>query len=111
MRTVTTADGPDFDREKAATAELVRGDRASVRMIRIAAGQSLPAHSHGESELMLYVSEGTAILGEEDAEVLAPAGTIAHLRGEEVLRVRCEDAPGVTLLAFLAPPFPPRSGQ
>ena len=106
------ANGPRFDPEKAVAAELVRGDRASVRMIRIGAGQSLPAHRHGDSDLMLYVAEGTAILGGEDSEVLAPAGTIAHFLGEEVLRVRCESAEGVTLLAFLsllAPPFPPQS--
>lgn len=109
MKTVTMADGPRFDPDKAVAAELVRGDRASVRMIRIGAGQALPAHRHGESDLMLYVAEGTAILGAEDSEVLVPTGTIAHLRGEEVLRVRCESAGGVTLLAFLAPAFPPEA--
>lgn len=111
MKTVTMADGPGFDPGKAVAAELVRGNQASVRMIRIGAGQSLPAHSHGESDLMLYVAEGTAILGGEDAEVLAPPGTIAHFRGEEVLKVRCEDSGGTTLLAFLAPPFPPQVEQ
>ena len=68
------------------SAELVRGDRASVRMIRVGAGQSLPAHSHGESDLMLYVAEVAAILAGEDAEVVAQTGTIAHFRGEEVLK-------------------------
>ena len=107
MRTVSMADGPRFDPDKAVAEELVRGDRASVRMIRVGPDQSLPPHSHGESDLMLYVAEGVAILGEEGAEVAAPAGTIAHLRGEEVLHLRCGSPGGVTLLAFLAPPFPP----
>jgi quercetin dioxygenase-like cupin family protein len=107
MRMVSMADGPGFDPGQAVAAELVRGERASVRIIRVGAGQSLPAHSHGESDLMLYVADGTAVLGEGDDEVVAPAGTIAHLRGEEELRLRCEDHPGVTLLAFLAPAFPP----
>ncbi len=110
MRTTTTAHGPDFDPERAVAAELLRGERASVRVIRIAHGQTLPAHRHGESDLILYVAQGEAILGEEGAEVPAPAGTIAHLRGDETLRVRCESVDGVTLLAFLAPPFPPQAG-
>lgn len=109
MKTVTTADGPGFDPARAVAAELLRGDRASVRMIRVGAGQSLPAHSHGESDLILYVVEGTAALGGDDSEVLAPAGTIAQFRGDEVLKVRCEGSAGVTLLAFLAPPFPPQA--
>lgn len=108
MRIATMADGPQSDSGEAVAAELLRGKHASVRMIRIGAGQSLPAHSHGESDVMLFVVEGTAILG---GDVPAPAGTIAHLRGEEVLRVRCEDAGGVTLLAFLAPAFPPQGEQ
>ncbi|MBO0703819.1 MAG: cupin domain-containing protein [Candidatus Dormibacteraeota bacterium] len=111
MQTVRMADGPGFDPDKAVAAELMRGERASVLVIRVGAGQSLPAHRHGESDLMLYVAEGTATLGGDETEVLAPAGTIAHFRGEEVLEVRCESSEGVTLLAFLAPPFPARVGQ
>lgn len=107
MRTVTLGDGPGFDPEKAVAAELLRADHASVRIIRIDSGQALPAHSHGDSDLMLYVAEGAAILGGDGAEVTAPAGTLVHFRGDEVLKVRCEHSGGVTLLAFLAPPFPP----
>ena len=104
MRTFKLEDGPAFDPAKAAAAELLRADRASVRVIRLGVGQSLPAHSHGESDLVLYVAEGTVVLGDE---VVAGAGTIAHLLGSEVLRARCEGDVGATLLAFLAPPFPP----
>src|SRR5436190_22647801 len=107
MRTVTLEDGPGYDPDKAVAAELIRAHQASVRVIRISEGQSLPAHRHGESDRMLYVSEGTAILGSDgEEEVVAPAGTVAHLRGDEVLRVRCGGPGGVTRLAFLAPPFP-----
>jgi hypothetical protein len=80
-------------------------------MIPVGAGRAVQAHSHAESGLMLFVVDGTAILGGGNDEVVAPAGTIAHFRGEEALQVRCEDARGVTLLAVLAPPFPLESSS
>jgi hypothetical protein len=56
---------------------------------------------------MLYVVEGAGHLGTPEGDVSFTAGTIAHLRGDEELRVTNTGTTGMTLLAFLAPPFPP----
>ena len=37
------------------------------------------------------------------------SGSLAYYRGDEELRVTNAGEVGLTLLAFLAPPFPPRS--
>ena len=63
---------------------------------------------------MLYAVEGEGTIDPDPGTagksngVAFPAGSLAYLRGAEVLRVANTGARGLTLLAFLAPPFPPR---
>jgi hypothetical protein len=57
---------------------------------------------------MLFVVEGDAILRTAEGTVSFGAGSLARYVGTEELRVENQGAAPVTLLAFLAPPFPPR---
>lgn len=84
---------------------LLEGTQSNVRIIRLAPGQALPPHRHGQSDLMLYVVEGEGEL--ETPAGVAPfaAGALAFFRGDEELRVRNPGTAGMTLLAFLAPKF------
>tara|TARA_R100000306_G_C4323952_1_gene116641 strand:- start:373 stop:699 length:327 start_codon:yes stop_codon:yes gene_type:complete len=108
MELVSLSEAPAHDPERFVAAELLEGALTNVRIIRLGAGQALPPHTHAPSELMLYAVEGDAELDTDDGTVPFPAGTLARFDGEDELRVsNAGDAP-VTLLAFLAPPFPPR---
>lgn len=107
MRLVTTADWPAPDPNSFVARPLLDAEQSNVRIIRLAPGQALPHHTHASSDLMLYVVEGAGRIEGPDGPTEFAAGTLAHLRGDEELRV---DNPGDTeliLLAFLAPPFPP----
>ena len=108
MEVVTLADAPPYDPERFVAAPFVDGGTCNVRVIRLAPGQTLPAHTHEPSELMLFVVEGSAVLDTDDGPVPFPAGSLAHYVGTEELRVANGGDMPVTLLAFLAPPFPPR---
>ena len=50
------------------------------------------------------------ILDTGDGAVRFGVGSLAFYRGDEELRVTNTGQTGLTLLAFLSPPFPPRSG-
>ena len=81
-----------------------------MSVIRLSAGQALAPHTHGASDLMLYGVEGEGVLDTDDrGRVRFEAGSLAFYRGDEELRVANDGRAGLTLLAFLAPPFPPRS--
>lgn len=108
MELVSLADAPAFDPDRFVAVPFLDGDLGNVRVIRLAAGQSLPPHTHEPSELMLYVVEGDALLDTEDGPVPFPAGSLARYVGAEELRVSNPGEAPVTLLAFLTPPFPPR---
>lgn len=95
-----------YDDEKLVAEVLLEGDHANVRVIRLVAGQVVPPHTHGVSELMVYVVEGEATLDTDDGPTPFPAGSLARYRVGEELRVRNDGPDGVTLLAFLTPPFP-----
>lgn len=86
-------------------APLMEGEQSNVRVIRIAPGQALPPHRHGQSDLMLYVVAGTGELETASGPSPFSAGTLACFRGDEELRVRNVDTTRLTLLAFLAPKF------
>jgi quercetin dioxygenase-like cupin family protein len=86
---------------------LLEGEQSNVRIIRLGPEQALPPHRHGASDLMLYVVDGA---GELDAlEGVRPftSGALAFYRGDEELKVRNTGTTELTLLAFLAPKFPP----
>jgi hypothetical protein len=57
---------------------------------------------------MLLVFEGEGVLDSPEGIVSLTAGTLVHLQGDEELRVSNRGTGGLTLVAFLAPPFPPR---
>jgi hypothetical protein len=57
---------------------------------------------------MLFAVEGEGTLETGDGAVLFEAGSLASYRGDEELRVGNTAQIGLTLLAFLTPPFPPR---
>lgn len=88
--------------------ELIASPQSNVRMIRLMPGQTLPPHRHSPSDLMLFVVEGEATIAGPDGEVLLPAGALVSMPGDEELRLANHGYAGTTLLAFLAPPFPPR---
>jgi quercetin dioxygenase-like cupin family protein len=84
---------------------LLEGDQSNVRIIRLDAGQALPPHRHGSSDLMLYVVAGEGVLDEPEGAAAVTAGTLAFYRGDEELSVRNTGPTEMILLAFLAPKF------
>jgi quercetin dioxygenase-like cupin family protein len=108
MEIVTLADAPAFDPASFVAQSWLEGLQCSVRIIRLGPGQALPPHTHGSSDLMLFVAEGEGVLATPEGPVVLAAGGLVHLQGEEELRVSNEGTLGLTLIAFLAPPFPPR---
>jgi mannose-6-phosphate isomerase-like protein (cupin superfamily) len=82
-----------------------------VRIIRLAPGQSLPPHRHGASDLMLFAASGDGLLDTDGSMVPFRAGSLAFYSGAEELRVRNVGDGQLTLLAFLAPKFPPASSR
>ena len=108
MDLVSLADAPKHDPDRFVAVPLLDGDKCNARVIRLSPGQSLPPHTHGASELMLFVVEGDAVLETERGPVPFPSGSLARLAGDEELRVSYDGGGPVALLAFLAPPFPPR---
>ena len=100
---------PGYDNNKVIAQSFIEGSQSSVRVIKLSPGQVLLPHQHGSSDLMLFVVEGEGVLKTESGTVDFAAGSLAFFRGDEELRVSNEGRIGLTLLAFLAPPFPPRS--
>jgi quercetin dioxygenase-like cupin family protein len=102
---IQTAERPG-DRNVFATL-LLEGDQSNVRIIRLAAGQALPPHRHGASDLMLYAIAGDGVLETTDGGAPFSAGALAFYRGDEELKIQNTGSNDMTLLAFLAPKFPP----
>ncbi|MFP3915346.1 MAG: cupin domain-containing protein [Actinomycetota bacterium] len=107
MQLVNLAEAPAYDPDRVVARPFLDGGKCNVRVIRLSPGQTLPPHTHGESDLMLLAAEGKGVLHTDDGPVPFPEGSLAYYRGEEELRVGNEEDTGLTLLAFLAPPFPP----
>lgn len=108
MKIVTLDAAPDFDPERVVAQPFLEGSQCNARIIRLSPGQALPPHTHGVSDLMLFAVEGEGTLETGDGDVPFPAGSLAFYRGDEELRVTNSAPSGLTLLAFLSPPFPPR---
>jgi quercetin dioxygenase-like cupin family protein len=89
---------------------LMEGAQGRVRLIRLGPGQTLPPHRHGVSELMLYAVSGSGALDTDAGVVPFNEGALACYSGAEELRVRNTGGGDLTLLAFLAPKFPPARG-
>ena len=109
MEIANLADAPAYDRDRVVAQPFLEGSQSNVRVIRLSPGQTLPPHTHGSSDLMIYAVEGEGVLETDDGTVPFGAGSLAFYRGDEELRVGNEGGTGLTLLAFLSPPFPPRS--
>ena len=105
MRVIRVQDAEDYNPARFIARPFIEGDHANVRLIRLAPGQALPPHGHNTSDLFLYVAEGAGELETPAGNVPFAAGSLAHYRGEEELRVRNTGLAGMTLLAFLAPKF------
>lgn len=101
------ADAPLPGPEGLVAIPFATGTEGNVRLIRIAPGSKLPAHRHGVSDLFLYAVEGEGVLTTNDGEQPFVAGELACYTGEEELRLRNAGETTLTLLAFLAPIFPP----
>ena len=106
---IRLSDAPGYDSGRVIAEPLIEGSQSNVRVIRLSPGQTLPPHRHGSSDLMLFVVEGEGVLDTDDGTVAFGAGSLAFYRGDEELCLSNEGRTGLTLLAFLAPPFPPRS--
>lgn len=102
-------DAPAYDPDGVVAQPFLDGSQSNVRVIRISPGQKLVPHKHGSSDLMLYAVEGVGTMDTDDGEVSFPAGSLVYVRSDEELRIGNEGPDGLTLLAFLAPPFPPRT--
>lgn len=109
MQIVNLADAPTYDRDRVVAEPFLEGSQSNVRVVRLSPGQTLPPHTHGSSDLMLYAVEGDGVLDTAEGTVAFAAGSLAYYRGDEELRVANKGGVGLTLLAFLSPPFPPRS--
>lgn len=109
MDVIRLSDAAGYDSGRVVAEPLVEGSQSNVRVIRLSPGQTLPPHRHGASDLMLFAVEGEGVLDTDDGTVAFRAGSLAFYRGDEELRLSNEGRAGLTLLAFLAPPFPPRS--
>ena len=108
MRIISLADAPAINPDRFVAVSLVETESASMRVIRLAPGQELPPHRHGSSDLLLLAVEGETTIDAPDGPVALPQGSVAVLTGDEELRAANRGTADVTLVAFLAPPFPPR---
>jgi quercetin dioxygenase-like cupin family protein len=110
MDIIALSGAPGYDSDRVVAQSFLEGSQCNVRVIRLSPGQVLPPHTHGSSDLMLFAVEGEGTLATGDGAVRFGAGSLAFYRGDEELRVANPGQTGLTLLAFLSPPFPPRSG-
>lgn len=101
-------DAPALVPDGVVAAAFLDASQLNARVIRLGPGRVLPPHTHGSSDLMLFVVEGEGEIGPEGLRQPFAAGALAHLRGDEELHVANTGAGGLTMLAVLAPPFPPR---
>lgn len=111
MQRIRPTDLADYDPGRAVAVGVLTSEHSNVRMIRLGPGVSLPPHTHAGSDLFLYVIEGAGELDTSDGLVPFGVGDLAQYRGDEELRVSNNATIGLTLLAFLAPVFPPTSVQ
>lgn len=77
-----------------------------VFILNFAPGQSLPSHTHANSELTVTVLEGQGeAMAEQRSEPLR-RGVVVHCRGEESFSVKNTGSERLSLLVFLYPGIP-----
>lgn len=109
MQIIQATDAVPYDETSFVAQPLATGTQGNVRIIRLLPGQALPPHRHGASDLFLLAASGTGTMTTaEGDEVELPEGSLAQLTGDEELRIENRGTEGLTLLAFLAPVFPPQ---
>jgi quercetin dioxygenase-like cupin family protein len=108
MHIVSLGDATAYDDERVVAEPFLEGSQCNVRLIRLSPGQALPPHKHGSSDLMLFVVEGDGMLDTDAGTVRFATGSLAFYACDEELRVSNTGVTGLTMLAFLTPPFPPR---
>ena len=106
---MSLSEAPAVTADRFVAVSLVEAPASSLRVIRLGPGQELPPHRHGASDLLLLATHGSATLTTPDGELVLEAGSVAVLSGDDELRAANHGDVEVTLVAFLAPPFPPRS--
>src|SRR5579864_7117291 len=77
MDIITLGDAPDYDGDRVVAQPLLEGSQCNVRVIRLSPGQVLPPHTHGSSDLMLFVVEGEGTLDTGEGDVRFGAGSLA----------------------------------
>ncbi len=108
MDIISLDSAPDYDPTQLVAVPFLEGEQSNVRVIRLSPGQRVPNHSHGPTEVMLYVVEGSPTFDTDEGPRTVGAGSLARIEVGEELRLGNDSDSGVTLLAFLTPPFPPR---
>ncbi len=90
---------------------LSQSAHALVFMLNFEAGQTLPTHTHGESEIVvtLVAGEGEATI-DGKAEALGP-GTVLRCEGSEAFGVRNTGQQPLSLMVVLAPGNPKFAGN
>jgi quercetin dioxygenase-like cupin family protein len=77
-----------------------------IFLLNFAPGQSLPSHTHDNSELIVTVIEGIGEAKVEERGVPLHRGVIVHCRGKESFSVSNTGTERLSLLVFLYPGNP-----
>lgn len=109
MELMHPTDIADYDQDRLVAVGVLSATHSNVRMIRLSPGQTLPPHTHESSDVFIYVVEGTGELDTPQGPQPFATGDLAQYRGDEELRLANTGTTGMTMLAFLAPVFPPAS--
>jgi hypothetical protein len=105
---ISLDDAPGYDSDRLVAQPLIERSVSNVRIIRLSPSQVLPPHRHGASDLDALRRGGRRSPRNCERPVGLGAGSIAFHAGDEEPRVSNAGQVDCTLLAFLAPPFPPR---
>ena len=82
MQLVRPTETAAYDADHFVAVPILSGTHSNVRMIRLSPGQALPPHTHGTSDLFLYVAEGAGELDTPNGPVPLAAGDLAQYRGD-----------------------------
>jgi quercetin dioxygenase-like cupin family protein len=81
-------------------AELFETPRPRAVRLSLAAGQSMPAHTHPESDVLIHVVEGRMTITVDGASYDCPAGDLLRFDGRQEVAPRAEtDAVAVVVFA------------
>lgn len=106
MQIIDLHDVAPYDPERFSAQVVATGEHSNVRVFRLSQGQSLPPHTHGDSDVTLFAVEGAGVIETASGPRRFAAGSLATLSSGEELQVSNPDAAGFTMLAYFAPAFP-----